>query len=150
MVWCLRSHTVPHQYVKSTKLFSLSFAYDVPMLYVQHLLAPHSERCWKLISLQKLTYLSYLVSPGIFSVVLTPVMSLLYWLMVCLLFCMMHLRVSYKGATVAVVTLSPPTSEIGVWIPAWPQEARLVVGCRWSAVYSTEPWPTVCTGFLCP
>ena len=27
---------------------------------------------------------------------------------------------------------------------------KLVVACRWSAVYSTEPWWTACTGFLCP
>ena len=49
-----------------------------------------------------------------------------------------------------VVTLSPPTSEAGVWFQARPQVGKLVVACRWSAVYSTEPWPTVCTGFLCP
>ena len=48
------------------------------------------------------------------------------------------------------VTLSPPTSEAGVPFPAQPQVGKLVVACRWSAVYSTEPWPTVCTGFLCP
>ena len=49
-----------------------------------------------------------------------------------------------------VVTLSPPTFEVGVQFPAWPQVGKLVVACRWSAVYSTEPWRTVCTGFLCP
>ena len=38
-----------------------------------------------------------------------------------------------------VVTLSPPTSEARVQFPAWPQERNLVVACRWSAVYSTEP-----------
>ena len=38
-----------------------------------------------------------------------------------------------------VVTLSPPTSEIGVWFPALPQVGKLVVACRWAAVYSTEP-----------
>ena len=48
-----------------------------------------------------------------------------------------------------VATLSPPTSEIGVRFPAQPQVGKLVVAYRWSAVYSTEPWPTVCTGFLC-
>ena len=37
-----------------------------------------------------------------------------------------------------VVTLSPPTSEGGVRFPAWPQVGKLVVACRWSAVYSTE------------
>ena len=49
-----------------------------------------------------------------------------------------------------VVTLSPPTSEAGVRFPAWPQVGKLVVACHWSAVYSTEPWQTICTGFLCP
>ena len=39
----------------------------------------------------------------------------------------------------AVVTLSPPTSEAGVRFPARPQVGKLVVACRWSAVYSTEP-----------
>ena len=38
-----------------------------------------------------------------------------------------------------VVTLSPPTSEVGVRFPAQPQVGKLVVACRWSAVYSTEP-----------
>ena len=38
-----------------------------------------------------------------------------------------------------VVTLSPPTSEAGVLFPARPQVGKLVVACRWSAVYSTEP-----------
>ena len=38
-----------------------------------------------------------------------------------------------------VVTLSPPTSEIGVHFPARPQVGKLVVACCWSAVYSTEP-----------
>ena len=38
-----------------------------------------------------------------------------------------------------VVTLSPPTSEAGVLFLAWPQVGKLVVACRWSAVYSTEP-----------
>ena len=32
-----------------------------------------------------------------------------------------------------------PTSEAGVLFPAWPQVGKLVVACRWSAVYSTEP-----------
>ena len=32
-----------------------------------------------------------------------------------------------------------PTYEAGVWFPAWPQLGKLVVACRWSAVYSTEP-----------
>ena len=38
-----------------------------------------------------------------------------------------------------VVTLSPPTSEAGVRFPARPHVGKLVVACRWSAVYSTEP-----------
>ena len=38
-----------------------------------------------------------------------------------------------------VVTLSPPTSEAGVRSPSRPQVGKLVVACRWSAVYSTEP-----------
>ena len=38
-----------------------------------------------------------------------------------------------------VVILLPPTSEAGVRFPAWPQVGKLVVACRWSAVYSTEP-----------
>ena len=37
------------------------------------------------------------------------------------------------------VTLSPPTSEAGVRFLAWPQVGKLVVACRWSAVYSTDP-----------
>ena len=39
----------------------------------------------------------------------------------------------------SVVTLSPPTSEARVQFPAQPQVGKLVVACRWSAVYSTEP-----------
>ena len=38
-----------------------------------------------------------------------------------------------------VVTLSPPTSEAGVQSPSRPYVGKLVVACRWSAVYSTEP-----------
>ena len=38
-----------------------------------------------------------------------------------------------------VVTLSPPTSEIGVQFSAPPQVGKLVVAYRWSVVYSTEP-----------
>ena len=44
-----------------------------------------------------------------------------------------------RGHSGRVVTLSPPTSEAGVRFPAWPQVGKLVVACRWSAVYSTEP-----------
>ena len=49
----------------------------------------------------------------------------------------------------AVVTHSPPTPEVGSSNPG-PYVGKLVVAYRWSAVYSTEPRPTVCTGFLCP
>ena len=38
-----------------------------------------------------------------------------------------------------VVTLSPPTSEAGVWFMSLPQVGKLVVACHWSAVNSTEP-----------
>ena len=38
-----------------------------------------------------------------------------------------------------MVTLSPPTSGAGVQFPAWAQVGKLVVACRRSAVYSTEP-----------
>ena len=38
-----------------------------------------------------------------------------------------------------VVTLSPPTSEAEVQFRAQLQVGKLVVACRWSAVYSTEP-----------
>ena len=30
-----------------------------------------------------------------------------------------------------MVTFSPPTSEVGVRFPAWPQVRKLVVACRW-------------------
>ena len=40
------------------------------------------------------------------------------------------------GHSGRVVTLSPPTSEAGVRFPARPQVGKLVVACRWSAVYS--------------
>ena len=58
--------------------------------------------------------------------------------------------ICYRDHGGRVVTLLPPTSEIGVRFPARPQVGKLVVACRWSAVYSIEPWRTVCTGFLCP
>ena len=38
-----------------------------------------------------------------------------------------------------VITLSPPTSEVGVRFPALPQVGKLIDACRWSAVYSKEP-----------
>ena len=46
---------------------------------------------------------------------------------------------SYRGHGGRVVTLLPPTSEAGVRFSAQPQVGKLVVACRWSAVYSTEP-----------
>ena len=61
-----------------------------------------------------------------------------------------QLHKSIRGNGGRVVTLFPPTSEAGVWFPAQPQVGKLVVACRWLAVYSTEPSPPVCTGFLCP
>ena len=47
--------------------------------------------------------------------------------------------VAFRGHSGRVVTLSPPTSEAGVRSPTRPQVGKLVVACRWSAVYSTEP-----------
>ena len=46
-----------------------------------------------------------------------------------------------EGTTVAesLVTLLPPTAEIGVRLPARPQVGKLVVACSWLALYSTEP-----------
>ena len=41
----------------------------------------------------------------------------------------------------------PPTFEIG---GSNPYVENLAVAYRWLASYSTEPEPTVCTGFLCP
>ena len=38
-----------------------------------------------------------------------------------------------------VVTLLPPTSEVGVRFPALPQVGMLVVVFRWLTVHSTEP-----------
>ena len=38
-----------------------------------------------------------------------------------------------------VVTLLPHTSEAGVRFMALSQVGKLVVACRWLAVYSTEP-----------
>ena len=44
-----------------------------------------------------------------------------------------------RGHGGRVVTLLPPTSGAGVRFPARPQVRKLVVACRWPAVYSTEP-----------
>ena len=54
-----------------------------------------------------------------------------------------------RGHGRAVVTYLPPTSEVGGSNPG-PYVGKLVVAYRWSAVYSTEPRPTICTCFLCP
>ena len=48
-----------------------------------------------------------------------------------------------------MVTHSPPTSEVGS-SNAGPYVKKLVVAYRLSAEYCTKPWPTLCTGFLCP
>ena len=48
-------------------------------------------------------------------------------------------RPVYRGHGGRVVTLSPPTSEAGVRSLSRPKVGKLVVACRWSAVYSTEP-----------
>ena len=48
-------------------------------------------------------------------------------------------QINHWGHGGRVVTLSPPTSEAGVRSPAQPQAGKLVVACRWAAVYSTEP-----------
>ena len=44
-----------------------------------------------------------------------------------------------RGHGGRVVTLLPSTSEARVRFPVWPQVRKLVVSCRWFAVYSTEP-----------
>ena len=44
-----------------------------------------------------------------------------------------------RGHGGRVVTLSPPTSEAGVRSLSGPYVGKLVVACRWLAVYSTEP-----------
>ena len=49
-----------------------------------------------------------------------------------------HKAFIYEGHGSRVVTLSPPTSEARVRFLAWSQVGKLVVACRWSAVYSTE------------
>ena len=43
------------------------------------------------------------------------------------------------GHSGRVVTLLPPPSEAGVRFLAWPQVGTLLLACRWSVVYSTEP-----------
>ena len=44
-----------------------------------------------------------------------------------------------RGHGGSVVTLLPPISEARVRFPTGPQVGKLVVACRWSAVYSTKP-----------
>ena len=58
----------------------------------------------------------------------------MYAMFICLPCYLLH-----RGHGDRVVTLSPPTSEAGVRIPARPQVGKLVVACRWLAVSSTEP-----------
>ena len=48
-------------------------------------------------------------------------------------------HVEFGGHGGRVVTLLPPTSEAGVRFLEQSQVGKLVVACRWSAVYSTEP-----------
>ena len=52
---------------------------------------------------------------------------------------LLSLRGLLGGHGGGVVTLSPPSSEAGVWFPAWPQVGQVVVACRCLAIYSTEP-----------
>ena len=62
--------------------------------------------------------------------------------------CLKQLHIGVHGG--AVVTHSPPTSEVCCSIPR-PYVGKMVVAYRWPTVYSTEPLhSTVCTGFLCP
>ena len=83
---------------------------------------------------------------------LIPTKLTLFHIYACIIFIMYmggH-KDKRRGHGGRVVTLSPPTSEAGVRSPARPQVGKLVVAWSWSAVYSTEPQWTVCTGFLCP
>ena len=48
----------------------------------------------------------------------------------------LYLKDKIEGHGGRMVTLSPPTSEAGVWFPVRPQVGKLVVACRWSVVYS--------------
>ena len=49
----------------------------------------------------------------------------------------------------AVITHSPPTSEVCSSNLIKTYVGKLAAGNWWSAVYSTEPSPTVHIGFLC-
>ena len=51
----------------------------------------------------------------------------------------LKIKVPVGGHGGRVVTRSPPTSEAGVRSSTCPQVGKLVVACRWSAVYSTKP-----------
>ena len=44
-----------------------------------------------------------------------------------------------RGHSGRVVTLSPPTSEVGVRFPARPEVGKLVIACHWSAVSVQNP-----------
>ena len=46
---------------------------------------------------------------------------------------------TYCWSRFNTVKCGPHTSEAGVRFPARPQVGKLVVACRWSAIYSTEP-----------
>ena len=48
------------------------------------------------------------------------------------------LTLTVGGHGSRVVTLLPPTSEARVRYYSRPQVGKLIVPCRWSAVYSTE------------
>ena len=49
----------------------------------------------------------------------------------------LYIKLVHKHIIIAKSAI--PTSESRVWFPAWPQLGKLVVACRWLAVYSTEP-----------
>ena len=63
--------------------------------------------------------------------------------------CQFYTSGNRRPNTVEVIGNFRATSEVGSSNPK-PYVGKLVVAYRWSAVYSTEPWPTVCPGFLSP
>ena len=70
----------------------------------------------------------------------TPIKEGLWWLLT-KLHALRHLRkyLTHEAAILACIPLVDSPSEAGVRSPARPQVGKLVVACRWSAVYSTEP-----------
>ena len=56
-----------------------------------------------------------------------------------------ELQIAYRGHGGRVVTLSPPTSEAGVWFPAWPQVGKLVL----VYVLVSSALPTTCRDMTC-